>query len=204
MSDNIKLKIHDIKAITPDWEKKVLEALTGKATEEPDAEYMQSFFSILDDLYKEITEGKMNVENASDLFTGEIRKQTKRLLDNRLRSFYAFAPIRELNKEQRFQAEQLIDSIWEQYVLRFNPLTDTVNGLGLTKKQVEELMISIDGIAMYCISKLYTFEGIKNEIQDRTGLNEEWSSYLARRVDKDFSELRLNFIVNGITKLLNS
>ena len=203
MLDDIRSRIDEIKSKIPDWEEKVLSYLKREKMDELESGYMDSYWSVMDEMYESIKNEGLKEEDVLDLFSDELKSHTKQLLGNRLKSFYAFAPIRNLNKEKKFQAEQLLDSIWEQYVLRFNPLSRMDNSLGFSDKQVEEIMMSIDGIAMSCISKLYNYEGIINEIQERTGLNDEWASFLARKVEKDYTELRFNYIVTGITRLLN-
>ena len=202
MKNKIKKQLEELQNAYETWESDVLNSMRGELQGEVVPESVKSYIAILDDIYKGIIRGSIKETEVKDLFSDELWTETKKLLDNRLRSYHAFEPIRNSTADQKFQVEQLIDSIWALYVIRFDPENDVKNVLNMTAEQAEELMMAIDAISMYCVSKLYNYNGIVNEVRERTGLSDEWATYLARKIDRDFNELRLNFIVNNIAKIV--
>lgn len=198
MQREITSKIDLLNKQDPNWQSKVTDYLKDQESNHLDAELLRTFFELLTLVYKGLKEEIIDKETILSSFNDELRDQVRRLVDNRLKSFYAFTPLRSVETEKYLQIEQFVDNIWAQYVLRFNPKIKTDNLFNINEKQVNELMAVIDGLAMHSVSRLLTYDGIVELISERTGMKEEFCSYLARKIDKDFNELRLNYIISKL------
>ncbi len=199
MQREINSRIDSLYKLDANWQNIVNDYLKDQESVQPGEDLLQTFFELLSLIYKGLKEGKIERETTLSAFNNvELREQVQRMVDNRLKSFTAFTPLRIIETENILQIERFIDNIWVQYVLRFNPKIKTENDFNLNAEQVNELMSVIDGLAMHSVSRLLTYDGIEELISERTGMGEEFCSYLARKIDKDFNELRLNYIISKL------
>ena len=98
----------------------------------------------------------------------------------------------------------LIDLLWPQYIVKRNPafkLDKSRYSFHVSEEEIEEFVITLAAIVDHCISTLLNYEGMIYIIRRQTGLSEEMSSYIARKIERNYEELRINFIIKRLTKL---
>lgn len=198
MQREIKNKIDLLNKQDPAWQKRITDYLKDQDSSQLDADLLQAFYELLSIVYNGFKEESLEREDTLSVFDDELRKQVGHMVDNRLNSYYTFMPLRLKESDSIIQIEQFVDNIWAQFVLRFNPKITKENDLNINEEQVVALMAGIDSLAMHCVSRLLTYNGIVELIAEKTEMGEEFCNYLARKIDKDFNELRLNYLVRKI------
>lgn len=136
-----------------------------------------------------------------DLFPQELHSFVQKLIDVHLKIFRDFAPLHAMYRENRPKAENIIDQIWQQYVIRFNPLRKIECSSGMTDKDLENLEGALDGFAEYCGVRMLHYDAIVRRIKQETNLPNDLCAYIARKIEKDYQEIRMNYIVSRLEDL---
>lgn len=162
---------------------------------------IDAFYDVLELAYTGIKEGAFCEKDVLDLFSDELKTHVSRFLTSRLKLFKDFAILRTLEKEKKAKAEVLVDTIWKQFVIRYNPNFEIVDMDGVSEDEISGLMDALDFLSEYCVSRTLTYDAIVDEVKDQTDLSQEMCDYIARKIDRDYSELRLNYIVKRLRLL---
>lgn len=187
----------------PDW----LPFLDEYA-EDPDSELLEemeetgkALAKFLSDACAEIKRGAIGETEFLKLFPEKYHSAIQKLSEPYLRVFRAFAPLQAVYNESRAKAENLIDQIWQQYVLRFNPRRKIERPGGMTDDDMEDLENVLDAYAQYCVVRMLHYDAIIYRIQSEANLSDGLSAYIARKIDTDYQNLRLNYIVSQLERL---
>lgn len=187
----------------PDW-MALFDGPVGGSGEEVPPEMEQVAKDVSDFLQgacDEIIAGNLGETEFLDLFPAGIRPAVRKMTDSRLRVFHAFAPLRTVYGENPSKAEALVDQIWQNYVVRFNPFRKFECPGDATDEDMSALEEVLDSFADFCVVRTLHYEGIFHRIKELSGLSDRLCSYIARRVESDYSELRLNYIVFKLDEL---
>ena len=97
----------------------------------------------------------------------------------------------------------MIDEIWQHNTIRRNPgyvvePTKSVK-LDISEKEINEFILTLNAIVDHCISRLLNYEGMTSVIQIQMGISEELSEYIARKIDRAYDELRINYLIKRLT-----
>lgn len=195
MVTEIKGKLKALDAGHPGWREEV-ERYLDEQQDGFDQDIVNDFLGIIFDLCEAIKAGKIEEKAAIAAFDENLRAGVKRVIDLRLRAFHAFAPIRAAEREHMSQIKYMIDVMWEQYVIRYNPQL-VIEPVGdMTNDEIEEIELTLGALSDYCVWKTFTYEGILQEIRDRLCISEELGIYIAKRIDRDYRTLQINFLVS--------
>ena len=103
------------------------------------------------------------------------------------------------------QIQSLIDELWRQHVIRCNPVysvkIEDYARLGITKEMAEEFSLTLSALVDHCISRLLSFEGMVGVIIYQTGISTDIAEYIARRIERDSDELRLNYLIKTLSRI---
>lgn len=209
---NVKKSIDEWKALYRDGAKTIQQVFkTDKDSmtmNEDEQKCIDEYFSLLNTLCAEIREkdeGSSVVEEAAALFGDEIRIETKEQIEIQLRPFFGCAPLRKKEEKYRKQIEQLIDEIWPEYIIRRNPEHEIdlkqYEDLELSHGEMDEFIVTLCAVVDHCVSRILNYEGMVPVIQKTTGFSLELSSGIARKIDKENNELRINYIIKRLVGL---
>lgn len=156
------------------------------------------FNEILEMAYLGIKNGDFDEIEVSKLFSDELQERVRSILSSRLKLFRDFSALRDMEKEKRIRAEYLVDSIWEQFVVRYSPEFEIDDIDGVSSDAISSLMDALDFISEMCVIRGYSYKAIVSEVKEQTDVSAEMSDYIARKINKDFEKLQLNYIVRSI------
>ena len=203
MFESARGMIQKIKNQDSEWEEKIKKYLSDEDNN-TESELTEQFWEIMDSLCDAIRNGEGKKEAALDLFGQGLKDEVNNLLSNALRPYYGFEFIRKNELDNADELMNLIDSIWPQYIEKRNPafkLDRSRYSFQVTEEEIEEFVVTLSAIVDHCISTLLNYEGMIYIIRRQTGVSEEMSSYIARKIERNFEELRINFIIKRLAKL---
>lgn len=119
-----------------------------------------------------------------------------------LRFYRGVSLLRELEKIDENVLQELILTIYEKYVVRFERgyLDHIVVGTYSTK-EIVDIASRVDYLTDFYISRSYTRQGIIEDLQDETGLSEKNCRHWADLIEQNYSALKMNYIVEEISKI---
>ena len=203
MFESTREILQTIKKQDSEWEEKIKRYLSDDDNNTED-ELTEQFWKMMDSLCNAIRDGDGEKEEALDLFGQGIKKEIDNLLSNELRPYYGFKKKKKNEIDNADQLMNLIDLLWPQYIVKRNPafkLDKSRYSFHVSEEEIEEFVITLAAIVDHCISTLLNYEGMIYIIRRQTGLSEEMSSYIARKIERNYEELRINFIIKRLTKL---
>ena len=199
----IAAALEDLTQRYPDWER-FLDRYAETPDEgfsegmEPAGKAFRKFFS---EACAEIKHGNVTEAEFLKLFPQRSHSAVQELTEPYLRVFHAFAPLRTVYEESPSKAENLIDQIWQQYVIRFNPRRKIERPSGMTDDDMSNLESVLNAFAEYCVVRMLHHDAIIYRIKSETSLPDGLCAYIARKIDKDHLDLRLNYIVSQLERL---
>lgn len=177
----------------------------AQCAENPEAEipeHIQPSIKELDKLVRdacvEIRRENLDEEEFIALFPENIQAEIQKLAEPRLRVFHAFTPLRNLYRESPSRAEYLVDQIWQYYVIRFDPDRRIERPSGITDDDMSKLEGVLDSFAEFCIARTLHYNGMLKKIKELSNMPDGLCEYIARKVDKDYQELRMNYLIEQL------
>ena len=122
----------------------------------------------------------------------------------KLRLYWATIPLAELEKKNVYAAESLVDIIWDQYVVRFSSHKLETFEYPISEEEFKTLCQEIDRFADECIQSELSAPAIYTKLTTETNLSPSLSQYLTNKIDRDWTELELNFIITQLQTLQNT
>ena len=202
MSVKVQNVVDELSKKFPDWQNSIYTYLV-KDAEIEDETLLEEFWLTIGSLCDLVRSNECEFEEVIKLFKDELQGEIRNLLNNRLRPYFACAFIRKFEKENRNQLESLVDEIWQQNTIRRNPgyVVDPIKSvrLDIPEKEINEFILTLNAIVDHCISRLLNYDGMVSVIQIQTGISEELSEYIARKIDRAYDELRINYLIKRLT-----
>ena len=65
----------------------------------------------------------------------------------------------------------------------------------------EEFSLTLSALVDHCISRLLSFEGMVGVIIYQTGISTDIAEYIARRIERDSDELRMNYLIKTLSRI---
>ncbi len=161
----------------------------------------RAFAELLTEACDEIKDGTIEESDFYELFPQKFHAAIQKLAEPYLRTFHAFVPLRAVYEDSPARAENLIDQIWQQYVIRFNPFRKIERPSTMTDDDMSKLENMLDAFAEYCGIRMLHYDAIIQRIKEEANLPDGLCSYIARKIDRDYQDLRLNFIVSQLERL---
>lgn len=201
MSVKIQDILNELSVKYPNWQKTILTYLSDDVDINNKA-LLEDFWFAISSLCDSIRSNECEFDDVIMSFDTELRDKVHEIIKNRLRPYIACEFIRRFEKENRNQLETLIDEIWQQNTIRRNPgyVVDPIKSvkLDISEKEINEFILTLNAIVDHCISRLLNYEGMVSVIQIQTGISEELSEYIARKIDRANDELRINYLIKRL------
>lgn len=187
-----------------DWKLK-LDDYLKRENDGPDLEYEDCIEDFFMACIEEIKEGKTsNLQKVEKMIHNELLyKNVKNYLDDLLRPFYAFAPLRALGVKDPDRAEAVLRQVFEQTILRVNP--DIIqcyeqygfdNGGAFT-----EYISAQNSICSFVVWKNMYYTAIEDFIYTQTRLSRKLCAQMAEMLNQNFEALKLNYIIEKLDSL---
>lgn len=200
MIPKLEKKLKGLESRYPQW-KATLKAYLDGQREELDPDAMNQLMELIAEICDSVKQEKISEEEGAAIFGEEMAPGVRQMIHSRLRPFYDFSPIRTLEEKMLPQIKNILDTVWDQYVIRFNPELRLELPNPMTEEELHRAEQALEAIANFCVSRTFSYEGILGTVRQQLVLSDELSEFIARRIDRDYSELRLNYLVqrvNGI------
>lgn len=159
------------------------------------------YLRLITDICAAIREDKLNKVDALELFDPKVRAGAEQLIYAALRPYYAFKKIQGLEKEHLPQIKYMLDTMWEQYVIRFNPELKIEPVGDLTEAEIREIECTLEALAFSCVRKTFSYEGILGMLKYQISVCDELLEHIAKRIDRDYRELQFNFLISKLDEL---
>lgn len=202
--DNLKTLIENL---GEDWKTK-LDAYLKNEDVELDRKCKDCIEDFLQSCMEEIKDNQVSrlqkVEKKID--NDLLYKNLKKYIDDALCIFYAFAPLRALGAVNSQEACEMMGQVFDCAVLRFHPNImqeyekyhfDNANSFA-------DFLNAQDGLCSYMIEKNMHYDVMKSFVYMQTRLPKELCEKLVDMVDKNFNELRMNYIIEKLNVLCES
>lgn len=204
MFDKIKLQFDELSKGDANWEDTISRYFNDE-DEGEDTESINLFFKIINDICDLIRENGDDYNEWESFVPSKVQQIAQRLIDNRLRPYRACAFFRKIEEDGSIPLEYLIDDIWQNRIICHNP-TYTIDAKKIIRCDIEdavlkEFVVTLNAIVDHCIYRLLNYDAILETIQDQMGISKKYSEYIARKIYRDYSELRINYLIKRITML---
>ena len=163
-----------------------------------DAKLKDVLFKILDVAYDTIKENPGEENYVYEIFGDDVKVYLMQMLKSRVQLFNDFAVLRFLEKEKIITAQYLIDMIWKEFIVRYNPNFEIIDIDGVTAEAVSSCMDALEFLSDSCIRNMFSYDAIVSKVKDTTGLSSELCNYIAQKINGDFGELRANYIIKRL------
>lgn len=206
MNEQVQKNVNHFKEQFPDWENMLKSYLTD-GSNDIDSAAVEGFWKLINLLCEAIKDEQCSLDEASKLFGADLQKELDRLFHSRLRPFFSCGLVRRNEEEKRIQLEDLIDEIWQQRIVRRNPNYQfeqkSIEGLTASTEELGEFVTTLSAIVDHCVSRLLNYDGMVYTIARQTRISQELSQYIARKIERDYEELRCNYIIKTLTFVRN-
>ena len=204
MSTMVKKSVDSLTTKFPNWQDLILRYLRDDEDIE-DEKLLNAFWSFISSLCDLIRSNECSIDEAVKNVNAELQSEMQDLLKNRLRPYFACTFIRKFETDNKSQLEFLIDEIWQQNVIRRNPgyIVDPRKNakLDVSDSDIREFILTLNALVDHCISRLLNYDGTVSVIKLQTGISEDLSEYIARKIDRDNDALRINYLIKRITSI---
>ena len=202
-NEKIRAAMKEFTQQYPDWVQQLnqIAECSGNGIPEEMEPIHTSLTQLLSVACTEIKRGAIEETEFFKFFPQELHPFVQKLIEPRLRVFHAFAPLCALYGENPAKAENIIDQIWQQFVIRFNPYRKIERPNSMTDADMSNLENALDAFAKYCGVRMFHYDAIIQRIKQVAALPDGLCAYIARKVDKDYQEIRMNYIVSRLENL---
>lgn len=210
MLTDIRKSIVELNKEYPEWDEVVSNFfnVASKDTDndikdilDKDEDIISAFIDILNKTIELAKKHDLNVDDVTSIFDQytckeDIQKRIKLSLNR----YSSYKKIRDIAIESEFQAKYVLDTIWNMCILRYNANYKFEDDFPMTKEEFDRASNELDKLVNYCVYRQLHIKSIYKQLQEETGLSETICSYMAEKIDNDFEKLKLNFIINTITR----
>lgn len=130
----------------------------------------------------------------------DIAEKLQKYVEKTLIYYKAFKPLRRRCVKEKEKVEEMITDIFDNFVLRFD--SDILNRYEMLNEngdnQIDEVLQSMDNLTDYYVKHLMVKKNVVKDFMDETGLPEEVCELYAELYEKNYYELKLNLLMQGI------
>ena len=210
MLTDIKKSIVELDKEYPEWDEVVsnffnvsskdtddyIKGLSGK-----DEDIISTFINILNKTIELAKKYDLNLNDVTSVFdTYTCKEDIQKRIKLSLNRYSSYKKIRDIAIESEFQAKYVLDTIWNMCILRYNANYEFEDDFPMTKEEFARTTNELDKLVNYCVYRQLHIKSIYKQLQEETGLPETICNYMAEKIDNDFEKLKLNFIINTITR----
>lgn len=202
---NISKIIDRLNSLSPEWDETVFNYYNSREKTNESSELkeiLSSFYELMD-----TTTACAREENLSK---GEVMKPfedlkchpiIKSFVLRQLQLYWACIPLTTLEKENPYEAERLLDLVWDQYVIRFSG--DKLDSLQypISLEDFEALCDELDDFADECVQTPLSSSAIYSKLTTEARLSPPLSQHLVNKINRDWTDLKLNYIIGQLYSL---
>ena len=197
---NVDKILNDLKAINPEWDSIVYNFYEKDEKVANENEKILKLFSqFMDAFVQEAREKGLTQEQIfaayKDLKCSEVINV---FAFAQLRLFWACIPVNELEEKDYYAVEQVLDIIWNQYILRFSGNELYKRQYPIALQEFKELCKALDRFVDDCIQKQLSAKAIYARLQKEANLASNVCQYLVDKFEQDWTELKLNYIIKQL------
>lgn len=192
-----------IKCLDSDWKQKIdlyLKEETENIKEEEQNLIEKFLLGMKEDVIAEKTHNLKEIEKKvdNDLLFRAIQEH----IDERLYPYSVAAPIRAMEARDKNKAEVNLKKIFQRAILRFDPqILDQSAEIGFNDRDaLLEFLNVLDSMCVFLIERNFTCSAIEKFIYQQFRISKKNCSELAKLIDANFSELKMNRIIELLNK----
>lgn len=147
----------------------------------------------------------METVNASfdkEIVNENFRNELRDVLNNMVFAYKSLETLRDMQDSDINTIFRLINDIFEYNIIRNDTsFSEKYEEYGLkSEKEMESIMVTLCTLAKYYVVSRYTKSSIILDFSEETGLNEEVSSIMADKIDRNYNQLQMVFLLSALSE----
>ena len=196
MQEQIKTLLEQLDKKNPNWKEQLRSEDKDGVMDEETRNQVAKLIMAFRQLFKE--KGTDDIELLSSYFDDEsLIERIYAEVKQTLIYYNSFSVLREIEQTDQDLVTHFIEDVFHYCLLRvdlqvFKKYSDYGDS------RIDNVVWAFDNLTDYYIRRLFTQDTVQNDFQNETGLSKTNSDFYADLYEKNFSELRLNTILNMI------
>ena len=194
MQEQIKTLLEQLDKKNPDWKELLGSEDKDSVMDEETRNQVAKLIMAFRQLFKE--KGTDDIELLSSYFDDEsLIERIYAEVKQTLIYYNSFSVLREIEQTDQDLVTHFIEDVFHYCLLRvdlqvFKKYSDYGDS------RIDDVVWAFDNLTDYYIRRLFTQDTVQNDFQNETGLSKTNSDFYADLYERNFSELRLNTILN--------
>lgn len=161
--------------------------------------YIEDFL----DAYKEVVieNNESEMKKVEEIINNDLLfHNIKMHVEDMLRVYYAAESLRILQVKDIKLAEKLVDSVFEQCIIRLNPaIIEQYNKFEIASEDAFRSLVSVlASLSSFSVKNNLYIDEIAKVIYRNTRLSKTMCQYISKKIDENFEELRLMLIMQKL------
>lgn len=195
----IKEKIEELNIINKNWIDIARDEINNE--KEPSNQQLVKLFNELWNLIRESL--KEDYKGTAEILKTHIEGNSEWLLEDvneSLNRFWALEPLRNMQKDKE-KCIEIIQYFCDNVILYFDPqFANKYLSFGFETAEIFwKIAQAIDGLVGYYVSRHYTAQAIKKDLQEETGFDEYICEYISDWIKANYQTLQLNVLMDTIS-----
>ncbi len=138
-----------------------------------------------------------------DAFTTQEINDIQLLIDNNLKNYYWFQPIRDLEQKNRFLVKDLFEKIFDFYLVRFDPHFKQcyLDYDFHNESELSGVLKAIEFLTQYYISYGFVGSYIKEDFIQETGVTTKLAELYVDLFEQHYKQLREEYIISKLRSI---
>lgn len=194
MQEQIKTLLEQLDKKNPNWKEQLRSEDKDSVMDEETRNQVAKLIMAFRQLFKE--KDTDDIELLSSYFDDEsLIERIYAEVKQTLIYYNSFSVLREIEQTDQDLVTHFIEDVFHYCLLRvdlqvFKKYSDYGDS------RIDNVVWAFDNLTDYYIRRLFTQDTVQNDFQNETGLSKTNSDFYADLYEKNFSELRLNTILN--------
>ena len=194
MQEQIKTLLEQLDKKNPNWKEQLRSEDKDSVMDEETRNQVAKLIMAFRQLFKE--KGTDDIELLSSYFDDEsLIERIYAEVKQTLIYYNSFSVLREIEQTDQDLVTHFIEDVFHYCLLRvdlqvFKKYSDYGDS------RIDNVVWAFDNLTDYYIRRLFTQDTVQNDFQNETGLSKTNSDFYADLYERNFSELRLNTILN--------
>lgn len=187
------------KAEGEEWKKKLSSYLKDEDDNVEKEELYVAFIdayreNVIDNMQTELKKVTKEIDN--DLLMAEL----KEYIDGTLSGYYAAEPLRVMDRKDYDTATRLVDAIFEQCILRFDPeFVNSYEEYGFhILEDFNEIIFLLDSLVAFLVRRNLNSRAMADAIYVNIRISKKLCQYIAERIDRSFDRIQMKLIVDKL------
>ena len=186
-----------------DWKKKLDSYLEDDSSDSIADKECRAYFQKFINAYKEEVIGNKTdaIKKTEKLLNNDLLYSSlKTYIDNSLALYYAGEPLRILEIKDIGKAYKLVDLVFEQAMLRYNPqIANNYEDFYFESKETFVSILNVfESLCTFIISHNLYHTAIVETVSVNLRLSEKLCQYISDMIDKNFEHLQIRMLVEKL------